>query len=44
VFPRRIPVATDGSEEAARAARMAIELSNRLDSELHVTYVKPFES
>src|SRR3712207_4330975 len=41
MFPTKILLATDGSEEATRAARMAIMLSERLDSELHVVYVEP---
>jgi nucleotide-binding universal stress UspA family protein len=39
VFPTRILLATDGSSEAARAARMAVGISNELDSELHVVNV-----
>ena len=35
----RILLASDGSEEAARAARTAVELSNELEAELHVVYV-----
>lgn len=34
-------LATDGSPEAARAARMAVELSNTLGSEIHLVYVEP---
>ena len=34
-------LATDGSEEAEHAARMAVELSRALGSELHATYVEP---
>lgn len=41
MFPTKILLATDGSEEAARAARMAVGLSERLDSPLHVVYVEP---
>jgi nucleotide-binding universal stress UspA family protein len=36
VFATRILLATDGSAEAARAARMAVGISNELDCELHV--------
>ncbi|MEJ7843128.1 MAG: universal stress protein [Rubrobacter sp.] len=41
MFPTKVLLATDGSEDAARAARMAVELSERLDSPLHVVYVEP---
>lgn len=41
MFPTKILLATDGSAEAERAARMAKSLSERLDSELHVVYVEP---
>jgi nucleotide-binding universal stress UspA family protein len=34
-------LATDGSREAERAARIAVELSRSLDSALHVVYVEP---
>src|SRR5215204_2927646 len=39
-FPARIVLAIDGSAEAERAARMAVRLSTRLGSELHVVYVR----
>jgi nucleotide-binding universal stress UspA family protein len=35
----RILLASDGSEEAAKAARTAIELSGKLGAELHLVYV-----
>jgi nucleotide-binding universal stress UspA family protein len=38
-FPNKILLATDGSEDAALAARAATELSNRTASELHVVHV-----
>jgi nucleotide-binding universal stress UspA family protein len=41
LFPTKILLASDGSAEAIRAARMAITLSEKLDSELHVAYVEP---
>jgi nucleotide-binding universal stress UspA family protein len=41
VFPTKILLATDGSEEAALAAQTAAELANKTDSELHVAYVRP---
>ena len=41
MFPTKILLATDGSEEAIRAARVATTLSEKLDSELHVVYVEP---
>jgi nucleotide-binding universal stress UspA family protein len=37
----RILLATDGSENARRAAGAALELAHKLGSELHVTYVEP---
>jgi nucleotide-binding universal stress UspA family protein len=37
---RRILLATDGSEEAELATRVAVELANSTGSELHVVYVK----
>src|SRR5215218_10219138 len=37
----RILLGTDGSEEARNAAPAALELAQKLDSELHVTYVGP---
>jgi nucleotide-binding universal stress UspA family protein len=44
LFPTKILLATDGSAEAERAARMAKSLSEKLDSELHVVYVQPLPS
>jgi nucleotide-binding universal stress UspA family protein len=38
-FASKILLATDGSPEAERATRMAVTLSNRLGSELHVVRV-----
>ena len=38
-FASKILLATDGSPEAIRATRMAVTLSNRLGSELHVVRV-----
>jgi len=38
IFPTRILLATDGSEEATLAAQNAIELANKTGSELHVVY------
>jgi nucleotide-binding universal stress UspA family protein len=39
IFPTRILLATDGSEEATLAAQTAIDLANKTgDSELHVVY------
>jgi nucleotide-binding universal stress UspA family protein len=37
-------LATDGSREAGQAARMAVELSRSLGSELHAVYVEPLPS
>ena len=39
IFPTKILLALDGSEEASSAARMAVELAGRTDSELHVVHV-----
>ena len=41
IFPTKILLATDGSEEARQAAQAAAELSRDTGSELHVTYVLP---
>ena len=35
LFPTRILLATDGSEDARRAVKTAIALSTKLNSELH---------
>src|SRR4051812_38687153 len=39
IFPTRILLATDGSEEAELALLTAVDLANRTDSELHVVHV-----
>src|SRR5918994_1784488 len=39
IFPTRILLATDGSEEAELAALSAVELDQRTNSELHVVHV-----
>ncbi|MEJ7819668.1 MAG: universal stress protein [Rubrobacteraceae bacterium] len=39
VFPTRILLATDGSEDAALARRAAVDLASRSGSELHVIHV-----
>ena len=39
VFPTKILLATDGSEEAALAARTAADIAEKTGSELHVVYV-----
>lgn len=39
VFPTKILLATDGSDDAAHATEAAVELSKKTDSELHVLYV-----
>ncbi len=39
VFPTRILLASDGSESAAHATEVAVELSKKTESELHVLYV-----
>jgi nucleotide-binding universal stress UspA family protein len=38
IFPTRILLATEGSEEATLAAQTAIDLANKTGSELHVVY------
>jgi nucleotide-binding universal stress UspA family protein len=47
VFPAKILLATDGSEEATLAAQTAVDLARRTDSELHavtVTAQNPYYS
>ena len=39
IFPTRILLATDGSEEAELAALRAIDIAETTDSELHVVHV-----
>jgi nucleotide-binding universal stress UspA family protein len=39
VFPTKILLATDGSEDAAQATEVAADLANRTGSELHVVHV-----
>jgi nucleotide-binding universal stress UspA family protein len=39
IFPTKILLATDGSEEAQQAARAAGELSKTTGSEVHIAYV-----
>src|SRR5829696_5010924 len=39
IFPTKILLATDGSEEAELAALRAVDLANSTDSELHVVHV-----
>ena len=43
MFPTRILLAADGSEESVHAARRAVALSRGSESELHVVYVEPVE-
>jgi nucleotide-binding universal stress UspA family protein len=40
IFPTRILLATDGSEEATLAAQTATDLANKTGSELHVVYTR----
>ncbi len=44
IFPTKVLLATDGSEEAALAARTAVDLAERTDSELHVVSVLPTQA
>jgi nucleotide-binding universal stress UspA family protein len=39
IFPTKILLATDGSEDAKLAARTAADLAQKTASELHVIYV-----
>jgi nucleotide-binding universal stress UspA family protein len=39
IFPTRILVATDGSEEAELAALRGVDIAEKTDSELHVVHV-----
>ena len=39
IFPTRILLATDGSEEAEVAALRAVDIAESTDSELHVVHV-----
>ena len=41
VFPKKILLATDGSEEAELATRTATEPAEKTGSELHVVYAQP---
>jgi nucleotide-binding universal stress UspA family protein len=41
IFPTKILLATDGSVDAQLAAQTAVEMSKKLDSELHLVYVEP---
>ena len=41
IFPTKILLATDGSEDAQLASRTAVDLAKRSDSELHLVYVEP---
>jgi nucleotide-binding universal stress UspA family protein len=44
VFPTRILLASDGSESAAHATEVAVELSKKTHSELHVLYVDEYST
>jgi len=39
IFPTRVVLAIDGSEEASRAAEAAVELCEKTGSELHVVHI-----
>ena len=41
IFPTKILLATDGSEEAALAVRTAADIAQKTGSELHVVHVGP---
>jgi nucleotide-binding universal stress UspA family protein len=40
IFPTRILLATDGSEEAALAAKTAVDIAQKTGSELHVVHAR----
>jgi nucleotide-binding universal stress UspA family protein len=44
IFPTKILLATDGSEEATLAARTAVDVAQNTDSELHVVHARPIPS
>jgi nucleotide-binding universal stress UspA family protein len=44
MFPTKIVLTTDGSEEARRVAGLAVNLAEGLDSELHLVHVEPVPS
>ena len=44
MFPMRVLLDVDSSEEAERAAKAGIELSSKTDSELHVIHVASYPS
>ena len=39
IFPTKILLATDASEEATLATRTAVDLADKTDSELHVAFI-----
>ena len=39
IFPTKILLATDGSSEARLAARTAVDLAQKTDSEVHIIHV-----
>ena len=41
IFPTKVLLATDGSEEATLAARTAADIADKTASELHVVYTEP---
>jgi nucleotide-binding universal stress UspA family protein len=41
IFPTKILLAIDGSEEAILAAQVAADLANKTDSELHIVHARP---
>ena len=41
IFPTKILLATDGSQEATLAARTAVDLAQKTASELHVVHARP---
>ena len=41
IFPTKILLATDGSEDAVFAAQTVVDVAHKTNSELHVVYVSP---
>jgi len=41
MLPTKVLLATDGSEDAHQAARLACDMSRKFGAELHVVYVEP---
>jgi nucleotide-binding universal stress UspA family protein len=44
IFRTKVLLATDGSEDATLAARTAVDIVQKTNSEMHVVYVGPFRA